>query len=222
MFTDTASNTSTRYAKPSRRLQDVFGENPNNDIFGEQTEPQDPGTAPSNPFEKVETQQEQVPNPFGEVTPREDQSPQQPAQGRNPFGELSQDPNPTVPPMDTRPVVPPQSGQVPPVLPRGSEYTPDPGQIDPNPPIPGENPRPRDDQNDQAGGPDGDGGEEMPPDLLEKTDPGEITEEPEESVFDSKEEPDDSDVPPVPAPRSSRVYLPAKDPTDYVSQAVKE
>jgi len=195
------STNSSRAATPTGKVQDIFGENPQGDAFGEQ-----PGLpdSPGNPFQKVDPQGSQVPeNPFGEITPREDNAPQRPDQ--NPFSEIPSDPTPITPPMDTRPFTPQQND---PRLPDGSEFTPDPGQINPNPPIPGQ----------------------LDPDPRE-TDPGELPDmvpdrgsEPdnEPSIFDNKEperktEPDDEDLSPVPSPNSSQVYLPAKTPTDYVT-----
>ena len=189
-----------RTVKTSGRLQDVFGENPKEDPFGENNiQPQ-----PGNPFKKIDAQENAAPatNPFGEMPARE-AVPQQ----QSPFSEMPQNPNLNTPPMDTDPVRPLQ--QVAPMDPPGTEFTPNPDTIDPNPPIPGEPQRPLVDQR-----PNDDEGEG--PDLTDQdqTDPGEISDDPESSIFDSGE-PDDADVPPVPAPRSSQVYLPARDPTDY-------
>ncbi|QEG22448.1 outer membrane beta-barrel protein [Mariniblastus fucicola] len=210
----------------SGRIQDIFGENSQDQIFGEQeSTPQE--TVPVNPFEKLDpvvpptTTQDPTPlppNPFGEMTPREDQSQEPTTPIQNPFNELPQDPTPNTPPMDTDPR---GSNQIEPRLPPGSEFTPDPGQINPNPPIPGEEPRPRDDEPGNVSGND-EPRETESPDLTDQKEPGELPDTSERSVFDSKE-PDEKDLAPVPAPRSSHVYLPARDPTDYVqSQDAKK
>ena len=206
---------STRTAIPTGRVgaifgankqDDIFNENPQEDIFGEQDDAPGALNPPTNPFQKVDPQpQTQDPNnPFGEMTPSED--PVQDPQNGNPFNEIPVDPNPNTPPMDTTPRGP---SQIDPVLPPGSEYTPDPNQINRNPPIPGEVQQPTND----------DPGRVEPPD--EKRSPDEIPEYgSEESVFESKEEkPEDEqdpDLKPVPAPASSRVYYPARVPTDIV------
>ena len=192
---------STRTAVPTRRIQDIFKENPQDDIFGENNTAPGGANAPSNPFQKVDPQPEaQDPNnPFGEITPTED--PQDPPT-KNPFNEIPIDPNPNTPPMDTTPR---GQTQIDPVLPPGSEYTPDLGQINPNPPIPGEEERPVDDEP---------GGLELPDENQSRDD---IPEEgSEKSVFDSKDEETDPDLKPVPTPASSRVYYPARVPTDIV------
>lgn len=205
-----------RNAQPSGRFQGTIRQNPTDDIFGENKV-----QTPVNPFQKVQGQDEApAQNPFGEITPETPQRPQ------SPFNELPQNPNPITPPMDTNPISPPQ--QIAPVLPPGSEFTPNPGMINTNPPVPGQpdqprlDPRPRDDEGAEP---------ERPlltePEDPELPDPGQIDEDDtEKSIFDrvqgDEEQADNKDIPPVPAPRSSRVYLPARDPLDYVESSEEQ
>ena len=215
----------------SGRLQDIFGENPQGDIFNEQGASQDDNAPIPNPFQKVDPDSNSAPgalnqdpnNPFGEITPPTSQAPKQ-----SPFNELPSDPNPITPPMDTRPIQQPENNQVEPNMPIGSQFAPDPSRINPTPPIPGEADtpiptqpqRPVDDDNEVV----------TPPDDNQE-DPGGIS----DSIFDSppgnedsdapdlknqddiEDEDDDSYIPPVPAPASSRVYLPARTPTEYAT-----
>ena len=205
-LTKTFSANSSRSAQPTGKVQDIFGENPQGDAFGEDTTP-----PPQSPFQKVDPQRPggQVPsNPFGEITPRQDDAPQLP--GQNPFSELSSDPTPITPPMDTRPTpVAPQEGSRDPELP--DNFTPNPTQIDPNPPIPGQRPSEANDpgQLPEMGDPDRVRPQDDEPSIFEGGDDKEIPDE----------QPDNSDVAPVPAPNSSRVYLPARSPTDYTTPA---
>ena len=212
--TNTFTSGQTRVAaRPRKRLQEIFAENSNDDIFGEANVVE--RQQPVNPFQKVEGDQDKTPaNPFKAVTPRQD------TPLRNPFNELPQDPTPGNPPMDTNPVSP---QQVPPVLPPGGDIPVDPGRIDPNPPIPGVPPtmRPQDDENERPSldieepivRPEDPDVPELAPDDTEE--PGEIDPEKENSIFDDEPE-DDDYVAPVPKPGTSRVYLPARNPTEYV------
>ena len=182
--------------RASGSLQDVF-ENPASDAFGEGTQ-----LPAGNPFQKVAP-------PSGNRI--DDPSP------KNPFNLLPTDPTPQTPPMDTRPSL--QEG-VAPVLPPGSEYTPNPNRFPSDPPIPGQ------------GGTDPPLEDPVPvpvPRSGDTEDPGEITADDvdqgdsddsegnrdDNSVFDRADPPNDDDLPPVPAPASSRVYLPANTPSDY-------
>ena len=207
-LSQTFAASSPKPAIPSGRVQDVFGENRFSDAFNE--DPEDPTSRP-NPFQKVEPNPIRQ-NPFGEVRPSEQ---------RNPFGELPDDPSPSTPPMDTRPVRPPQ-------LPPGWEFTPNAGLINPQPPIPGQ----RDPEFPPQREPERQEPEQREPERRDpeiddtvvevpqgNEDPGGLadTEDNDDSVFDRVDPPDDEDLPPVPRPNSSRVYLPAQDPLDYVN-----
>ena len=217
----TFSGSNSGIVRTNGTAQDVFGENPMSDIFKEEK----PDTG--DPFKKVVptgprqgSRQELPPNPFGEIDPEPDtgsQSPfgvlQDPAPSTPPIGSQSpfgvlQDPAPSTPPMDTRPLAPQNND---PKLPPGFEFTPNPNTIPSRPPVPG-----------QEDPPNLEGPIELPE--VEEADPGEISEndteedveneDPGDSVFDAVDPPDDEDLP-VPQPASSRVYLPAKTPSDY-------
>ncbi len=203
---------SPRPIAPTGRLQDIFGENPQEDIFGESKTPAAKPNVPSNPFQKVDptptpgaTNQQDLKNPFGEIAPRKDKIVEPQVPGQNPFNELPSDPNLGTPPMDTNPIESPLGpGGVEPKLPTGSEFTPDPGLIQPNPPIPGEEPTPRDDEIIVK-----------PPEFDDAPDIEPV--DPEKSVFESQNATDDEIEPaPVPKPLTSKVYLPARTPADYV------
>ena len=207
----------TEQESTSEAVRDIFGENPQEDIFGENRQQDKPAEQPSvSPFEKVEPVkppvQDDPKNPFGEIKPAETKPSVQPQQDpannpfkevpnanpqQNPFNELPQDPNPITPPMDTTPVEP--------RLPDGGEFTPMPGQVDPNPPIPGEEVKPQD--NDVA------------PGALEPTpaDPQQVAPQIKDDPGGLPLTPDDEDIPDVPIPRSQKgkIYFPAKDPTAY-------
>lgn len=214
---------------PKRQLQEIFAGYQSGSDDPASTNPFTPIPAQATPQLPTENQQtdgapaqQPIQNPFGEIQ-RDGQPATQQDPVKNPFTELPADPNPITPPMDTRPVQP--------LLPPGSQFTPNPNQIPgvpPNPLQPGAEMLPLDPNPTQVPdrvvdprvvNPPNTGPTPADPktapretDLDPGTDPGTLSQIEED-------QPDDVRAPPesIATDSGRRRYLPARDPVYYAT-----